>query len=68
MSVDELSWNHLKMGSELVANVSQYATPFLVKSFGCGLCGEMFDTETDFLELCNGHRLSPPDDLFIPLC
>src|SRR6218665_211131 len=33
----------LKMGSESFADIAQYATPFLDKSFGCGLCDEMLE-------------------------
>jgi len=57
----------LKMGSDSIADISQDAKPFLEKSFGCGFCGKMFNSEKEFLEHCNGHRLSPPDD-FIALC
>ena len=41
------------------------AKPFLEKSFGCGICGEMLEIEKEFLEHCSSHRFSPPDDLFI---
>src|SRR6218665_833230 len=58
----------LKMGSDSVANISPDAKPFLEKSFGCGLCGDMLDTKKEFLVHCNGHCFSPPDDLFIALC
>jgi len=60
----------LKMESESVANihVSKDAEPFLVKSFGCGLCGEMFEIQKKFVEHCSNHKCSPPHDLFIELC
>src|SRR6218665_2014981 len=58
----------LEVEGESVANIPQDAKLFLEKSFGCGFCGEMFDTQTEFLEHCYSHRLSPPDDLFIALC
>ena len=41
--------------------------PFLEKSFGCGICGEMLETRMEFLEHCSSHRFSPPDDVFIDL-
>jgi len=34
-------------------------------SFGCGVCGEMFEIEKEFLEHCVGHRFSPPDELLM---
>jgi len=58
----------LKMESELVANIYQDESPFLVKSFGCGLCGEMLEIEKEFEEHCFHHRYSPADDLFASLC
>src|SRR6218665_1379392 len=57
----------LKVAGDSIANISPDAKPFLEKSFGCGLCGEMLHTETEFLEHCNGHRYSSADDLFIDL-
>jgi len=42
--------------------------PFLRKSFGCGLCGEMLEMETEFQSHCFGHRFSPPYDLVIDMC
>ena len=56
------------MESESVANISEDAKPFLEKSFGCGLCGEMFVAGKEFLEHCSGHRFSQPNDLFVDLC
>ncbi len=56
------------MESESVADISQDAKPFLEKSFGCGVCGEMLEIEKEFLEHCFGHRFSPPDDLLFALC
>jgi len=53
------------MESESVASISQDETPFLGKSFGCGLCGEILVIEKDFLEHCFGHRYSLPDDLLV---
>jgi len=38
------------------------------KSFGCGSCGEMLETEKDFKEHCSSHCFSPPDDLFLDMC
>ena len=39
--------------------------PFLEKSFGCGLCGEMFLIEKEFQDHCSVHRFSAPDDSFV---
>ena len=36
---------------------------FLLKSFGCGICGDLFEIEKEFLDHCSSHRLSAPDDL-----
>jgi len=58
----------LKMESESVADKFQDVKPFLDKSFGCGICGEMLEIEKEFLEHCFGHRFYPPDDLLIALC
>jgi len=58
----------LEMESESVANISEDEKPFLEKSFGCGLCGEMFEIEKEFVEHCSTHKCSPADDLFIDLC
>ena len=44
------------------------AKPFLKKSYGCGICGEMLEIEKEFVEHCSSHRFSPPDDLFTGLC
>ena len=44
------------------------AKPFLEKSFGCGICGEMLEIEKEFLEHCSSHSFSPPDALFVDLC
>ena len=55
----------LKMEIEAVANISEDAEPFLEKSFGCGLCGEMFEIEKEFVEHCSTHNCSLPNDLFI---
>src|SRR6218665_3892764 len=49
----------MKMESQSDANISQDEHYFLEKSFGCGICGEMFQIEKNFLEHCSGHRLSP---------
>ena len=38
------------------------------KSFGCGICDDMFKREKEFLEHCSSHRFSPPDDLVADLC
>ena len=34
------------------------AESFLDKSYGCALCGEMFETEKELLEHCSSHHLS----------
>ena len=57
----------LKTKNESVGGKFQDTKPFLEKSFGCGLCGDMLEIEIDFLEHCFGHRFSPPDELFIDL-
>ena len=54
--------------SESIADASEAAKPLLDKPFGCGLCGEMFETEEVFLEHCFSHRLSPAANLFLDLC
>ena len=33
--------------SESVANISRDEKPFLEKFFGCGVCGEMFESEKE---------------------
>jgi|SRR6218665_518690 len=40
------------------------------KSFGCGICDELFELEKDFLKHCFSHQFSPPEDLpvFANLC
>ena len=38
------------------------------KSFGCGICDDMFKREKEFLEHCSSHRFSPPVDLVADLC
>jgi len=48
--------------------VSKFISPvdakvLLSKSFGCGICDELFEVKKEFLEHCSSHRLSPPDDL-----
>ena len=40
-------------------------TPFLERSFGCGVCGEMLEIRKDFLVHCSLHRFSPSDCFFI---
>jgi len=59
-----------KMESESVANIilSEDGKPFLEKSLGCGLCGEMFEIEKEFVEHCSIHKFTPPDDLLIDIC
>jgi len=42
--------------------------PFLEKSFGCGLCGEMFEIEKEFQDHWSTHRFSPPDDSLFDMC
>ena len=42
--------------------------PFLEKSFGCGLCGEVLEIEKEFVDHCYNHRFSPPDDLIFDTC
>jgi len=58
----------LRMESESAANISQDAKSTLENSFGCGMCGEMFEIEKEFLIHCSGHRFSPPDDLLNDQC
>jgi len=57
----------VKMESESVANIFEDAKAFMEKSFGCSLCGEMFESEKEFVEHCSNHKSSPTDDLFIDL-
>jgi hypothetical protein len=40
---------------------------FLSKSFGCGVCKELLETEKEFLEHCYVHRFAPPDNLVVDL-
>ena len=58
----------IKIESESVAEIFWDVKPFLEKSFGCGVCGEMLEVEKEFLEHCFGHCFSPPDDLLVALC
>src|SRR6218665_627303 len=38
--------------------------PFLVKPYGCGICGEMFEMETDCVEHCYQVCYFPVEDDF----
>ena len=59
----------LNTKSESNSNASEDANPLVMeKSFGCGLCGEVFEIEEVFLGHCSSHRLSPPAELIIDLC
>ena len=54
------------------AYISKFKSPVdakasLSKSFGCGICDELFEIEKEFLEHCSSHRFSPPDDLVADL-
>ena len=59
---------NIKMERESIANMSEDAKPSLEKSFGCGVCDEIFERENKFVEHCSDHQFSPIDDLFIDLC
>jgi len=54
----------IKTETESDVHMSEDVKPFQKKSFGCGICDEMFETEAIFQEHCSSHCLSPPADLF----
>src|SRR6218665_3854774 len=54
--------------SVAITNSLEDEKPFVEKSFGCGLCGEMLEMDTGFQSHCFGHRFSPPHDLFVDMC
>ena len=51
-----------------ITNSPDDSKPFLEKSFGCGICGEMLYIEKEFQKHCSGHRFSPSDNLFLDIC
>ena len=53
----------VKMENESVTDISEDVKPFLAKSFGCGVCGEMLEIEKEFTDHCFGHRFYQPNDL-----
>jgi len=58
----------LVMESESIANMSKCMKPFLEKSFGCGICDKMVESEEEFLEHCASHGYYDVTTFFNDLC